>query len=403
MLNRSCLTLICLAAGMILCSAASQELYEFPEGVKTRWQSFENPTGEKGKGGMENRGAKGHAMDVIPAGRAKTLLDVRGSGVVRRIWITVSDRSPKMLRALKIEAFWDGAGKPSVSAPFGDFFGVGLGRRVQFENEFFSDPEGRSFNCILPMPFQKSARITVTNESDRDLPMIFYDVDYTLSEKADRSALYFHCYWNRENPTTLERDFEVLPKVSGKGRFLGMNAGVKANPVYRGSWWGEGEVKVFLDGDSGFPTLCGTGTEDYIGSAWGQGKFANRYQGCPVADEQKAEWAFYRFHVPDPVFFERDCRVVLPQIGGNAKEKVIEMVKAGIHIKPISVHNAPVFVKLLDMDPVPDLSDPKLPNGWVNFYRQDDVSATAYFYLDKPENGLPPLAPVNQRVAGMEE
>jgi hypothetical protein len=165
-------------------------------------------------------------------------------------------------------------------------------------------------------------RITI---SDRDLAMIFYDVDYTMSEKADRDAL--------------ERDFEILPKISGKGRFLGMNVGVRANPVYRGSWWGEGEVKMFLDGDSGFSTLCGTRTEDYIGSAWGQGKFAHRYQGCPVADEQKAEWVFYRFHVPDPVYFERDCRVVLSQIGGNTKAKVIEMVKAGIPMKPISVHN----------------------------------------------------------------
>ncbi len=396
-----------LILGMVLCgsprSGISQELYRFPEGTQTRWQSFENRSGEKGKAGMENRGAKGHAMEAIPAGRTLTLLDARGSGVVRRMWITVSDRSPMMLRSLKIEAFWDGAGTPAVSAPFGDFFGVGLGRRVPFENEFFSDPEGRSFHCIIPMPFRRSARITVTNESDRDLPMIFYDVDYTLSPKEDRDALYFHCYWNRENPTLLERDFQILPKVTGKGRFLGMNVGVRANPAYGGSWWGEGEVKIFLDGDSGFPTLCGTGTEDYIGSAWGQGKFANRFQGCPVADEQKAEWAFYRFHVPDPVYFENDCRVVLPQIGGNSKEKVIEMVKAGIPMKPISVHNAPVFVKLLEMEPVPGLSDPELPDGWVNFYRQDDVSATAYFYLDRPENGLPALAPASTRFAGSEE
>jgi len=214
-----------LILGMVFCgspqSGISQELYRFPEGTQTRWQSFENRSGEKGKAGMENRGAKGHAMDAIPAGRTLTLLDARGSGVVRRMWITVSDRSPMMLRSLKIEAFWDGAGTPAVSAPFGDFFGVGLGRRVPFENEFFSDPEGRSFHCIIPMPFRRSARITVTNESDRDLPMIFYDVDYTLSPRADRDALYFHCYWNRENPTLLERDFQILPKVTGKGRFLG--------------------------------------------------------------------------------------------------------------------------------------------------------------------------------------
>jgi hypothetical protein len=396
-------TSIFLAAVMVMRPAAGQELFSFPEGVRTRWQSFENRTGEKGKAGMENRGAKGHAMDVIPAGKSVTLLDVKGSGVVRRMWVTVSDRSPVMLRSLKIEAFWDGAGKPAVSAPFGDFFGVGLGRRTPFENEFFSDPEGRSFICLVPMPFRRSARITVTNESGRDLPMIFYDVDYTLSRNTDGNALYFHCYWNRENPTVLERDFQILPKVAGKGRFLGMNVGVKANPAYRGSWWGEGEVKIFLDGDSEFPTLCGTGTEDYIGSAWGQGKFANRFQGCTVADEQKAEWAFYRFHAPDPVYFDADCRVVLPQIGGNARAKVIEMVEAGVAMKPISVHAAPVFVKLLEIEPAPRLSDAGLPDGWVNFYRQDDVSATAYFYLDRPESGLPPLAAVSLRAAGMED
>lgn len=392
----------CFFALPVVSAEHGEELYQFQKGVQTRWQSFENPTGEKGKAGMENRGAKGHAMDVIPAGESKTLLDVRGCGIVRRMWITISDRSPEMLRSLKIEAYWDDAKTPAVSAPFGDFFCVGLGIRVPFENVFFSDPEGRSFNCNIPMPFKKSAKIIVTNESKKELPMIFYDVNYTLSDKLDRNTMYFHCFWNRENRTKLEKDFEILPTVSGRGRFLGMNVGAIANPVYQGTWWGEGEVKIFMDGDAEFPTLCGTGTEDYIGSAWGQGKYANRYQGCPVADKKNDKWCFYRFHVPDPVYFNSSCRVVLPQIGGADKAKVIELMKEKFPMKPISVHKAPVFIKLLEMDPVPDLSDPKLPDGWVNYYREDDMSATAYFYLDRPENGLPPIAPVEKRTADLE-
>jgi len=141
-----------------------------------------------------------------------------------------------MLRSLKIEMFWDNASEPAVSAPFGDFFGVGLGLRTPFESELFSDPEGRSFNCFIPMPFQKNAKVILTNESDEILDLTFFDINYTISEKPDKNALYFHCYWNREQRTTLGKDFEILPKVEGKGRFLGTNIGVIENPDYKGAW-----------------------------------------------------------------------------------------------------------------------------------------------------------------------
>jgi hypothetical protein len=387
---------------LLAVSLFGQELYQLPENEQSRWISFENPTGEKGKGGMENRGAKGHAMDVVLAGESKILLDVQGAGVIRRMWVTISDRSPQMLRGLKIEMFWDGAKKPAVSAPFGDFFGIGLGRRTPFECAFFSDPEGRSFNSRIPMPFKKSARIVVSNESGKNLDMLFYDINYTLSKKPDRTALYFHCFWSRDTLTTLGRDFEMLPKISGKGRFLGVNLGVMANPVYQKAWWGEGEVKVYLDGDAQYPTLVGTGTEDYIGSAWGQDKYCNDYQGCLVADTEKDHWAFYRYHVPDPIYFYQDCRVTIQQIGGNQKKQVIAMQQGGVPLIPISIHNAPEFVKLLEIKPVPDLTDPGLIDGWTNFYRQDDVSAAAYFYLDSPTSALPPLQAAALRMVKLE-
>lgn len=150
-------------------------LYEKPDGVQTRWFSFENRGVERGQAGQSNQGAKGFAFNDLAAGETKTLLDIEGSGIICRIWMTVSDRSPEMLRSLKLEMFWDGAQTPAVSAPLGDFFGVGLGRRTPFECALFSDPEGRSFNCCIPMPFRTAAKVTLTNESDARLSHLFYD------------------------------------------------------------------------------------------------------------------------------------------------------------------------------------------------------------------------------------
>ncbi|NPE30388.1 DUF2961 domain-containing protein, partial [Methanococcoides sp. SA1] len=374
---------------------------QIPKNVQTHWTSFENQKGEKGKGGMENQGAKGHAFDHIPAGESKTLLSVKGNGIINRMWLTIRNRSPKMLRSLKLEMFWDNASKPAVSVPIGDFFGVGLGQKRPFECEFFSDPEGRSFNCSIPMPFQKNAKIILTNESDEILDLFFYDINYTISEKPNKDALYFHCYWNREQRTKIGKDFEILPRVEGKGRFIGTNIGVIENPDYKGAWWGEGEVKVYLDGDSDFPTLVGTGTEDYIGTAWGQGEFSHRYQGCLIADKEKGLWAFYRFHIPDPIYFHKDFKVTIQQMGGEIKQKVIDLIDEGAELTPVTISKTGQFTNLLEMNPVPDLKDTTLHGGWTNFYRSDDVSATAYFYLDKPESNLPEIISKEERISNL--
>lgn len=375
------------------------ELFQLSPDIKTRWSSPENRNGEVGVGGKENNGGKGHAFDSIAAGATIDLLNVEGTGRINRMWITIIDRSPEMLRSLKLEMFWDGSTKPAVSVPFGDFFGVGLGRTTAFQNSLFANAEGRAFQCFIPMPFKQGARVSVTNESAKKLSHIFFDIDFQLENAWSDDNLYFHSYWSRDTATALARDFELLPAVHGKGRFLGVNVGVTAKSVYKTSWWGEGEVKIYLDDDTEWATLVGTGTEDYIGTGWGQGAFINNFAGCSVADPPNRQWCFYRFHVPDPVFFSTSCKVALQQIGGDMKTSVLEMQRAGAPLIPVTIDSGGKLTPLYQKDSVTDLSRANLPDGWTNFYRSDDLSATAYFYLDAPVNDLPEIQTVAYRSA----
>lgn len=367
--------------------------------IETRWVSFENPTGGKGQGGTENQGAKGHAYDSVPAGKSRVLMDVRGCGIIRRIWTTLFDRSPRMLRGMRIDIYWDGSARPAVSAPLGDFFGAAFGTMKAFESDLFSNPEGRSLNCFAPMPFRKGAKVVITNETDTDQRYLFYDIDYTLHGSLDKDALYFHSHWRRERPTTLGRDFEIMPLVGGRGRFLGCSVSMIADPRYGGPGV-EGEVKVYLDGDRGHPTLVGTGTEDYIGSAWGAGVFAHRYTGCLVGDSGRL--AFYRFHIPDPVFFHKDCRVTIQQMTGAPKSAVATIMQTGAPLKVVGADEGVgrQAIKVLEMDHQATLEE--LPENFVFFLITADVCATSYFYLDSPENALPDLAPVEERLAGLQ-
>ncbi len=389
---------------MLFCSPSvliAQDWHKVPADVDTRWVSFENPQGAKGAGGKENKGAKGHPADQIAAGETKVLMDVRGAGIIQRMWLTIDDRSPAMLRSLRLDMYWDGNTKPAVSVPLGDFFGLALGRRKAFQTVLFSDPEGRSFNFTIPMPYRTAARVTLTNESNKQIT-IFYDIAYQQVASHESDVMYFHAYWNRIQKTELGKDFEILPQVKGRGRFLGTNMGIITDPLYQKSWWGEGEVKIYLDGDGALPTLNGTGTEDYIGTAWGQGEFNHWYQGCLVADEASRQWAFYRYHVPDPVYFQKDCKVTIQIMGGDGTDKVREYVRNGAKLTPVTV-SGEKFVKLFEQNPVPDLMDQNFPQGWTNFYRQDDVCATAYFYLSTPTSALPTLQSVQTRTAGLPE
>lgn len=389
----SLLTLCCIAA-----TVHSQRLFEMPQGVQSRLSSFENPNGVKGNGGKTNKTAKGNAFEVMAAGQTKTLLDVKGEGTIQRIWMTI-DRTALKLRSLRLQMFWDGEAKPAVDVPMGDFFVFNLGKDVPFQSAFFSSGEGRSFNCYIPMPFKKAARIQLVNEGE-DLVKLFYDVDFVF-EKLLPSALYFHAFWSRQITSDLGADFVPLPQVNGKGRYLGMSVGLNAGKAYSKSWWGEGEIKMYLDDDKEFPTIAGTGSEDYIGSAWGLGAFVNTYQGCTIANDSTGQYNFYRWHVPDAIYFNSGIRVTFQQIGGWMKNDLKELYKKGVKLQPITIDGPGGFVRLLDMKNPPSITDDNFQDGWVNFYRIDDYSAVSYFYLNKPFSNLPPLAPVAERVIGI--
>ena len=230
--------------------------------------------------------------------------------------------------------------------------------------------------------------------------MLFYDLDFVLG-KVGADALYFHAYWTRQDSGSPGDDFVMLPKLVGKGRFLGVSVGLNSDSLYGKTWWGEGEVKMYLDGDSRYPTINGTGSEDYIGSAWGLGTFTNLYQGCTLADDSLRQFVFYRLHIPDAIYFASDIKVVMQQIGGGGTKDVAELIKNGVKLKPVSVALANRFVRLLEDPGMPPVTDEKFPDGWVNFYRIDDYSSVSYFYLDKASSNLPPLASVEIRTRNL--
>ncbi len=367
-------------------------LYSIPEGVYPRWASPENPKAIKGAAAQSQGGRKGSPNLPVPAGARIVLAEASGtSGVVRRIWATISDRTPPVMRGLRLDIYWDGAARPAVSAPFADFFGQSLGRCQIFHSALFSNPENKSFNCCVPMPFRTGFKMVLTNESAIDIAMLFYDVDFTIGDKLDDSSLYLHAHWRRENPTRLQQDYEFLPKVSGRGRFLGVNVGVICDrETYFESWWGEGEFKAYLDGDQEFPTLAGTGTEDYLGTAWGQGRYSHPYQGCTICDHEKGQYAFYRYHIPDPIYFYRDIRVTMQQIGCWAPDSIKQFAKAGRRI----IINGPGQVPV-------DMEAAVAANHFGLYEREDDWSSCCYFYLDRTENDLPDLPELSKRTEGL--
>lgn len=378
--------------------AQNTEIFRFPEGKTTRWTSFENPTAEKGKGGIVGKGAKGYPYHVLKAGESVTLLDIKGSGIINRIWMTADDlfHIPEEHRSMKIEMFWDGSKKPAVSAPLEDFFNQVFGQMVAFDNHLFSSPEGRSLMSYAQMPFRKGAKVVITNESEKFSHRIFYDINLTMVEELADDAMYFHAYWRRNKATEPGVDFQISPKLKGKGRFLGTNIGMINFHKYSG-WWGEGEVKIYLDGDDKLPTLVGSGTEDYIGSGWAQGVFHTKYMGSSIVDDKAGRYAFYRFHIIDPVYFKKDIKVTIQQMGGTQKENVLKFQNEGKPAIPVCfIDGNKKQWNFFDGDA--KFEDDKFEGGtWTNYYRQDDVCATSYFYLTTPHGVMPAVVPFGER------
>jgi hypothetical protein len=293
-------------------------IWQIEAGLESRSISFENPTGAKGGGGRAASplgvGRKGDPARLVGPGEAVTLCDIEGRGTIRHIWMTTLG-SPRALRGAVIRAWWDGQAHPSIEAPLGDFFGFAHGHTPAFQSAAHSVGERLALNIWLPMPFASRARIELVNEHSRPMPL-FYQVDYTLGDTHAHDVGRLHAAFRRENPTTPGADFEILPSRQGRGRYLGAVIGVRPSQP---QWWGEGEIKVFLDGDSDFPTLCGTGSEDYVGLSFGLQPTAFAYHGCSWREREDSSdtgrISMYRWHIPDPILWREDIRVTIQQIG----------------------------------------------------------------------------------------
>jgi hypothetical protein len=282
--------------------------------------------------------------------------------------MTIPPAPPEVMRGAVLEVFYDDLDEPSVSVPCLDFFGVPHGRPAPYSSVLTAVQEGRGFNSFFPMPFAGRVRFEFVNASSR-AQMLFFQIDYTLGA-AETS--YLHASFRRENPTTLTRDFVISDGLRGPGRLLGCVVGVRV--IDDAGWYGEGEVKVFRDGDTANPTICGTGLEDYVGSAWGLGPHSAPYAGAPL--DVRREGAimpdfvgFYRWHVPDPVVFTDDLRVTIQQIGYHtlATEEAFE---AYTKTNP-PAGTGPHFGRRTHARGI--------------FERRDDYCATAFVYCRRPQ------------------
>src|SRR5688572_20684095 len=340
------------------------------ERIDSRSVSFENPTGERGVGclSMLDGARKSRAGRAIASGERVVLADIKGPGTLRHIWMALSWVRPELMRALRLEGFYDGMSEPSISVPLADFFGLPHGRATEFYSQLITVPEGRGVNSYIPMPFGRSIRMELVNESDEDTSLA-YQIDYTLEPLLPERTHYLHASFRRENPTTLRRDFGLTEGLKGPGRFLGCVVGIRLLDK-AAKWYGEGELKVYRDGDGDAPTVCGTGLEDYVCSAFGLGRHDGPYAGTPLwlsapdADQSALSapdfLSFYRWHIPDPIMFYKDLRVSLQQIGWIPKfesKEELERYKA-THV---------------DGKSSPGLAE-----------RQDDYCATAFVYCRAP-------------------
>jgi D-arabinan exo alpha-(1,3)/(1,5)-arabinofuranosidase (non-reducing end) len=350
--------------------------------LDSRSISFENPTGERGRGGTAHRGRKGAPQRIVAPGERIALAEIAGPGRVRHLWLTASPMPPEEMRRIVLEVFYDDLAAPSVSVPLLDFFGCAHGRPVPLTTAFTAVQEGRGYNATFPMPFRRKIRVELWNASARAFPL-YYQIDYTLGDEPDEAGL-LHVSFRRENPTALGRDMVIAEGIVGPGRFLGCVIGVRVlSDVLMQrhfSWYGEGEVKFYLDGDREHPTICGTGFEDYAGTAWGMGAHQALWSGVPhdLRDPSAAAScpdfaSLYRWHGPDPIVFRRELRATVQQIGAvfvaRGQEHLIEAIEAQ---NPVAGAGW-----------LRDLPAPAYAFGICE--RVDDVCAAAFVYASAPQ------------------
>ncbi len=329
--------------------------------AKSRSISAENYTGEKGKGAMatEGYGAKaarelGQGWKVSPAIHIQgeetvTLADIEGPGAIQSIWMTGNVLSRDGI----LRFYWDGQKTPSVEVPARDFFCCAMGDTQVTSMPVAVNPRN-GMNCFWAMPFRKHCKITLENRNPGQ-KTLYYQINYTLTD-VPKDAAYFHAQFRRSNPLPYKEDHTLLDGVKGSGHYVGtyMVWGVKSN-----GWWGEGEIKFFMDGDKENPTICGTGTEDYFGGSYGFEKdgqyieYTTPFLGMPHivrpdgTYNSQQRFGLYRWHVMDPIRFEKDLRVTIQSLGWRSEGRYLPL--------------------------------------------QDDISSVSYWYQSLPTKKFPPL------------
>ena len=337
-------------------------VYDVGTSVESRSISFENITGDKGAGGKAASplgvGRKGSAARHISPGETIVLCDIDGPGVIRHIWMTLL-KEPAVLQGLILRVYWDNQAHCSIETPIGPFFGVMHGQVKAYQSAVHSVNALAGLNSWMEMPFKKHVKIEIVNESSKETPYLlstplYYSIDYTIGDTLPRETGYLHAIYRRENPTTLKKDFEILPRREGKGRYLGCVLGIRTLSPH---WWGEGEFKVYLDGDREFPTICGTGTEDFVGQSWGLQDATFLYAGTSLRTLENIEQGnlntIYRWHIKDPIYWKKDIRVTIQQLG--------------------------------------------YADGVGLYDRQDDCSVCSFWYEPVPSKPLPPMPDFNAR------
>jgi len=259
---------------------------------------------------------------TLPAGSVTRLMDVAGPGTIQHVWITCD---PKWWRDLILRCHWDGEPEPSVETPLGDLFCNGWKQRTNILALPINVNPAGAFNCYFPMPFRRHATITVENRAPADCGGFFYTINYEVGAVADDAA-YFHAQFRRTNPLRYLDDYVLLDGVRGRGHYVGTYMAWQQN---NHGWWGEGEFKAFVDGDTDFPTICGTGTEDYFGGAWGFGQnFSAPFLGYPQGPTDGKpgnRHGLYRFHLLDPIRFQSDLRVTMQAIGWRSEGRYLPL------------------------------------------------------------------------------
>ncbi len=307
--------------------------------AKTRSISPENFNGEKGKGGMATTGTGANASRdlgqkwkvspsvVIKKKTTYTIAEIEGPGAVQHIWMTPTGN----WRYSILRFYWDDETTPSVEVPAGDFFCMGWGKFAPVTSLAVVDNPGSGFNCYWPMPFRKKCKITMENIDNEDM-VLYYQVDYTLTD-VPKDAGYFHAQFRRVNPLPYKKDFVIVDSIKGKGQYVGTYMAYGSN---KNGWWGEGEIKFFMDGDTEFPTINGTGTEDYFCGAYdfdtqkknkagveesNYTEFSGPYTGLPQVIKGDGHYdiaqrfGLYRWHIADPIRFEKDLKITIQDLG----------------------------------------------------------------------------------------